>query len=125
MTCENQVAIDLLAVSHVIDVRLLEVLVFGKNAEAASPPFTMADRKSYHIKEWVAKAQWDVNGHAKELPLSDEHRRPHWRIKLNGKLLRNPSAEISHSLAEPGIAHMVRDFSWIAPPSFRFMSFVL
>ena len=116
MTCENQVAIDLLAVSHVIDVRLLKALVFGKNAETAGPPFTLADRKSYHIKEWAAKAQWDPNGHAKELPLNDEHRRPRWRIKLHGKLIRDPSVEISHSLAEPGIAHMVRGFSGLLRP---------
>jgi len=106
MTCENRVAIDLFAVSHAIDVRLLKVLVFGKDAAAATPPFTIADRKSYHIKEWVAKAQWDVDGHAKELPPSDQHPRPRWHIKLNGKLLREPCAEITHSFAEPGIAHM-------------------
>jgi len=66
----------------------------------------MADRKSYHIKEWVAKAQWDADGRARELPLSDEHRLPRWRIKLNGKLLKDPKAEITHSFAEPGMAHM-------------------
>jgi hypothetical protein len=126
MTCENQVAIDLFAVSHVIDVRLLKILVFGKNAAAATPPFTLADRSSYHIKEWVAKALWDADGHARQLPLSDEHRRPRWRIKLNGKLLRDPKAEISHSFAEPGIAHMVRGaFSGWIRPLFRFTSLVL
>ncbi len=101
MTCENRGALNLFAVSHVIDVRLLKVLVFGKNAAAAIPPFAMANRKSYHITKWVAKAQWDVDGQAKGLPLSNEHRRPRWRIKLN---------------AEPGIALMVRGFSgWLRP----------
>ena len=111
MTCENLEALDLFAVSHAIDVRLLKVLVFGTNAAAATPPFTMANRRSYHITKWVAKAQWDVDGQATGLPLSNEHRRPRWRIKLNGKLLRDPGAEISHSFTEPGIALVVRGFS--------------
>ena len=111
MTCENQVAVDLFAVSHVIDVRLLKVTVFGKNAAAATPPFTMADRSSYHMKEWVARALWVADGHARELPLSDKHRLSRWRIKLNGKLLKDPKAEITHSFAEPGMAHMVRGAS--------------
>lgn len=106
MTCENRVALDLFTISDVINVRLLKVLVFGENAAAASPPFNIANRGSYHIKEWVAKAQWDVDGHARELPLNDQRPRPCWRINLNGKLLREPKAEISPSLAEPGIAHM-------------------
>jgi len=106
MTCENRAALDLFAVSHVIDVRLLKVLVFGKNASAATPPFNIANRKSYHITEWVAKAQWDVDGHPRGLPLNDEYPRPRWRINLNGKLLREPRAEIRPSLAEPGMAHM-------------------
>ncbi|KAI9431411.1 hypothetical protein H4582DRAFT_2079027 [Lactarius indigo] len=103
MTCENRAALDLFAVSHVIDVRLLKVLVFGKNAAATTPPFTMANRKSYHITKWVAKARWNVDGQAKGLPLGDEHR---WRIRLNGKLIRDPCAEMNHSFAEPGIALM-------------------
>ncbi|KAH9020215.1 hypothetical protein EDB85DRAFT_2153196 [Lactarius pseudohatsudake] len=103
MTCGNRAALDLFAVSHVIDVRLLKVLAFGKNAAATTPPFTMANRKSYHITKWVAKAQWNVDGQAKGHILNGEHR---WRIRLNGKLLRDPSAEMSHSLSEPGIALM-------------------
>jgi hypothetical protein len=114
MTCENREALDLFAVSHAIDVRLLKILVFGENAAAVTPPFNLANRKSYHIKEWVAKAQWDVDGLARGLPLNNEYPNPRWRINLNGKLLREPLAEISPSLAEPGIAHMVRDFSgWL------------
>ncbi|KAH9037011.1 hypothetical protein EDB84DRAFT_1577663 [Lactarius hengduanensis] len=103
MTCGNRAALDLFAVSHVIDVRLLKVLAFGKNAAATTPPFTMANRKSYHITKWVAKAQWNVDGQAKGHILNGEHR---WRIRLNGKLLRDPCAEMSHSLSEPGIALM-------------------
>ncbi|KAH9165690.1 hypothetical protein EDB89DRAFT_2008097 [Lactarius sanguifluus] len=103
MTCENRAALDLFAVSHVIDVRLLKVLAFGKNAAATTPPFTMADRKSYHITKWVAKAQWNVDGQANGLLLNGEHQ---WRIRLNGKLLRDACAEMSHSFAEPGIALM-------------------
>lgn len=111
MTCENRVAIDLFGVSHALDVRLLKVLIFGKDAASATPPFTIVDRKSYHITEWVAKAQWEVDGQIKELPPSDLHPNRRWHVKLNGKLLRDPSAEITHSFAEPGIAHMVRCLS--------------
>ena len=117
MTSENREALDLFAVSHAIDVRLLKVLVFGENAAAATPPFNIANRKSYHIKEWVAKAQWDVDGLARGLPLNNEYPNPRWRINLNGKLLREPLAEINPSLAEPGIAHMVRGLSgWLRAP---------
>lgn len=116
MTCENRVAIDLFAVSHAIDVRLLKVLVFGENAAAVTPPFNIVDRKSYHITEWVAKAQWDIDGHSRQLPLNHEHPSPRWRINMNGKLLREPRAEISPSLAQPGIAHMVRGFSGLLRP---------
>ena len=113
MTCEARVALDLFAMSDVIDVRLLKILVFGENAATVTPPFNIASRKSYHIKSWVAKAHWDVDGHARGISPnpSAEHPRPRWQINLNGKLLREPWAEISPSLTESGIAHMVRDFS--------------
>lgn len=99
MRCRDREALDLLAVSHVIDVRLLKVLAFGKNAASASPPFTLRDRTSYHITNWVATALWNVDDHA-----AWENGR--WRIRLSGRLVRDAGAEISHSFAEPGMALM-------------------
>ncbi|KAI9451460.1 hypothetical protein BJY52DRAFT_1226623 [Lactarius psammicola] len=99
MTCEDRRALDLFAVSHVIDVRLLKVIAFGNNAAAAAPPFTLRNRESYHITNWVATALWNVDGHA----IQENGR---WRIRLNGRLLRDPGAEITHSFAEPGLALM-------------------
>ncbi|KAI9451459.1 hypothetical protein BJY52DRAFT_100985 [Lactarius psammicola] len=97
MTCEDREALDLFAVPHVIDVRLLKVLAFGNNAAAAAPPFTLRNRESYHITNWVATALWNVNGHT----IQENGR---LRIKLNGRLLRDLGAEITHSFAEPGMA---------------------
>ncbi len=103
MTCEDREALDLFAVPHVIDVRLLKVLAFGRNAAAAAPPFTLRNRQSYHITNWVATALWNVDGHA-----SQENGRLH--IRLNGRLLRDPGAEITHTFAEPGMAIMAAGF---------------
>lgn len=100
MRCQYREALDLFAVPHVIDVRLLKVLAFGKNAALASPPFTLRDRNSYHITKWVATALWNVDSHA-----TWENGR--WRIRLSGRLIRDAGAEISHSFAEPGMALMV------------------
>ena len=100
MRCQYREALDLFAVPHVIDVRLLKVLAFGKNAALASPPFTLRDRNSYHITKWVATALWNVDSHA-----TWENGR--WRIRLGGRLIRDAGAEISHSFAEPGMALMV------------------
>ncbi|KAH9016385.1 hypothetical protein EDB83DRAFT_2439039 [Lactarius deliciosus] len=99
MTCEDHKALDLFAVPHVIDVRLLKVLAFGRNAAAAAPPFSLRNRKSYHITNWVATALWNVDGHA----IQENGR---WHIRLNGRLLRDPGAEISHIFSEPGMALM-------------------
>jgi len=102
MTCEDREALDLFAVPHVIDVRLLKVLAFGRNAAAAAPPFTLRNRKSYHITNWVATALWNVDGHAIQV---QENGR--LRIILNGRLLRDPGAEITQGFAEPGMALLV------------------
>ncbi|KAH9020217.1 hypothetical protein EDB85DRAFT_533493 [Lactarius pseudohatsudake] len=99
MTCEDHEALDLFAAPHVIDVRLLKVLAFGRNAAAAAPPFSLRNRESYHITNWVATALWNVDGHA----IQENGR---WHIRLNGRLLRDPGAEISHIFSEPGMALM-------------------
>jgi hypothetical protein len=111
MTCVDRVALDLFAVSDVINIRLLQVLAFGKKAASATPPFNLRNRKSYHITKWVATAQWRADGEDKELPPDDEHPSSRWRSKLNGEFRREPCAEISHSFAEPGMAVMVRKVS--------------
>ena len=105
MTCENREALDLFAVPHVqvIDVRLLKVLAFGRNAAAAAPPFTLRNRTSYHITNWIATALWTVDGHA-------IYENGRWRIELHGRLIKNPGAEISHIFTEPGLALTVGGF---------------
>ena len=110
MTSETREALDLFAVSHVIDVRLLKVLAFGENA-ANIHPFTLRNRSSYHRTDWAAKAQWEVpSHHAWELPPSDEHPRNRWRIKLNGHLYRDQTVKMSESFEQPGMTLMVRSF---------------
>jgi hypothetical protein len=109
MTCETREALDLLAVSHAIDVRLLKVLAFGQNP-ANIHPFTLRNRDSYHRTDWAAKAQWEPNVHSWELPPDDEHPRVRWRCKLNGQLHRAPNVEISESYDQSGMALMVRSF---------------
>ncbi len=111
MTSETREALDLLAVSHAIDVRLLKVLAFGENA-ANIHPFTLRNRSSYHRTDWAARAQWEANARAWELPPSDEHSRARWRIKLNGMLHRDQSVKMSESFEEPGTALMVRSFDF-------------
>ncbi|KAI9437277.1 hypothetical protein H4582DRAFT_2058272 [Lactarius indigo] len=101
MTCEDREALDLFAVPHVIDVRLLKVLTFGKNAAVAAPPFTLRNRESYHITNWVASALWNVDGH------TTQESAGRLRIRLNGRLFRDPGAEISHIFSEQGMALMV------------------
>ncbi len=122
MTCVERVALDLLAVSDAINVRLLQVLAFGKKAAMASPPFNLRKRKSYHITKWVATAHWYPDGKDKELPPDDEHPGSRWRAKLNGEFRREPCAEIGHSFAEPGMAVMVRGFVVLQWTSHELMS---
>ena len=111
MACADHMALDLFAVSDVINVRLLQVLAFGKNAATASPPFNLKNRESYHITKWVATARWHADGEVKKYPLDDAvdgHQDFRWRSQLTGELRRESSAEMSYSFAEPGMAVMVR-----------------
>ncbi|KAF8271173.1 hypothetical protein EI94DRAFT_1827775 [Lactarius quietus] len=105
MTCESREALDLLAVSHAIDVRLLKVMAFGDNA-ANIHPFTLRNRSSYHRTDWAARAQWEGNANSWELPPNDEHPRIRWRVKLNGQLHRDENVEISESYEQTGMALM-------------------
>ncbi|KAI9456877.1 hypothetical protein BJY52DRAFT_1379919 [Lactarius psammicola] len=101
MTSESREALDLFVVSHVIDVRLLKVLNFGKNA-ANLDPFNIRNHSSYRRTDWAARAQWETN--APWEPPSDEH--PHWRIKLNGKLHWDQNVSMIESFENPGMALM-------------------
>ncbi|KAI0300817.1 hypothetical protein BC826DRAFT_1102149 [Russula brevipes] len=105
LTSKSREALDLLGVSHVIDVRLQKVLAFGKQASVIRP-LTLKNRSSYHRTDMAAKAHWDFDGHAKELPSNDGHPRPRWCINLNGKFHRQPRVELSPSFEVPGMALM-------------------
>ncbi|KAH9052925.1 hypothetical protein EDB83DRAFT_1179369 [Lactarius deliciosus] len=108
MTSESHQALELLAVSHAIDVRLLKALVFGDVAKIH--PFTLRNRSSYHRTDWAARAQWEANSRAWEVPSSDEHPQVRWRIKLNGTLHRERNVEITESFEQRSTALMVRSF---------------
>jgi len=105
LTSETREALDLFAVSHAIDVRLLKVMAFGENA-ANVQPFTLRNRSSYHRTDWAAIAQWQAGAHSWELPPSDEQSRVRWRIKLNGQLRRDQRVKMSESFEQPGMALM-------------------
>ena len=107
MTSETREALDLFAVSDVIDVRLLKVMAFGENA-ANAHPFTLRNRSSYHRTDWAAKAQWQCDSHSWELPPSDGQPRARWRIKLNGQLHRDHTVKMGESFEQSGMALMVR-----------------
>ncbi|KAH9003151.1 hypothetical protein EDB86DRAFT_2895576 [Lactarius hatsudake] len=104
MTSQSHQALELLAVSHAIDVRLLKALVFGNAANIH--PFTLRNRSSYHRTDWAAKAHWEAGSRAWEVPSSDEHPQVRWRIKLNGTLHREPNVEITESFEQRGTALM-------------------
>lgn len=103
LTSENRVALDLLAVSHIIDVQLHKVMAFGEQA-APVRPLSLRNRKSYHRSDLAAKAHWQRDGHTRELPLDDEHPRSRWSVKLNGNLHRETDIQLTPSFEEPGIA---------------------
>ncbi|KAI9439546.1 hypothetical protein H4582DRAFT_1535517 [Lactarius indigo] len=105
MTCESREALDLLAISYAIDVRLLKVLAIGNNATSISP-LTLRRPFSCHRTDWAAIAQWEANSHCSELPPSDEHPKTRWRVELNGMLHRNESVQITESFEQQGKALM-------------------
>ncbi len=114
MTSESRDALELVSVSHIINVRLLQVLVFGGKPASSKPPFDLKNRKSYHMTKWVAKANWFTNHveDSEELPPDPEHPTSRWHTKLEGELCREPDAEISYSFAAPGLAIKVRGFKY-------------
>jgi len=103
LTSENQEALDLFSVSHVIDVRLEKVLAFGRDASVIRP-LTLWDRRSYHRSDLAATAHWKLDGHTTELSPDNEHSRSRWCIKMNGSLHREINVELCPSFEEPGMA---------------------
>jgi hypothetical protein len=89
--------------SHVIDVRLQKVVAFGDRAGAVRP-LSLKNRDEFHRAEWAAKANWDRDIQTKELPPDGQHRRPRWRVKLNGTFQRDPKVELCPSYEEPGVS---------------------
>ena len=109
LTSESRVALDLLAVSHVIDVQLDKVMAFGKQATTVRP-LSLWNRTAFHRSDLVAKAHWRHDGHPRELPPDDENQRTRWSVKLNGNLERETNIELTPSFedSDSGMAHMVR-----------------
>lgn len=103
LTSENNEALDVCSTSHVIDVRLQKVVAFGDRAGAVRP-LSLKNRGAFHNAELAAKAFWDRDIQTKELPPDGQHRRPRWRVKLNGTLQREPKVEMCPSYEEPGVS---------------------
>jgi hypothetical protein len=109
LTSENYEALDLFSVSHVIDVRLQKVMAFGDRAGIVRP-LTLRDRDAFHRAKLAARANWVRDGDVQALPPDEHHRRPCWRVRLNGVLQRIHGVELIPSYEEPGVsmAIMVR-----------------
>jgi len=107
LTSETREALDLLAVSDVIDARLQKVLGFGEHA-ATVRPLSLKDRKSFHRTDLAARASWQPDGPVRELLPDEGHRLPRWSVQLNGSLQRETGVELSPSFEHPGMALIVR-----------------
>ena len=83
-------------------------MAFGDRAGAARP-LNLRDRGAFHRAELAAEADWEVDGHVKELPTNETNRRPRWRIKLKGVLRKMPEVELTPSYEESGMAIVVRN----------------
>ena len=99
----------MLAVSHVIDVRLQKVCSFGTQVgvfRSFGGPFK---RPSVPPENYAARASWERDGPVQKLLPDKEHPRSRWRVKLNGKLVRAPSVELTPSVEVPEMTLKVRD----------------
>jgi len=108
MTSETREALDLVAVSHAIDVRLLRVWGFGESAANITALALARHPPSGHRTEWAASAQWEVDTQTWGLPPSDKYPHTRWRIELSGKLHRGQGVLMSESFEQSGMALMVR-----------------
>ena len=89
LTSENYVAIDLLSMPELIDVRLHKVIDLGDRAGAVRP-LHVRDRDAFLCVELATEANWEVDGGINELPTNEQHMRPRWHIKLKGVLRKKP-----------------------------------
>lgn len=109
LTSENYEALDLFSVSHVIDVRLQKVMAFGDRAGIVRP-LTLRDRDAFHRAKLAARANWVRDGDVQALPPDEHHRRPCWRVRLNGVLQRIHGVELIPSYEEPGVSMAIMYF---------------
>jgi len=98
-------------------------MAFGDRAGIVRT-LNLRDRDAFHNAELAARANWVRDGDVKALPPDEHHRRPRWRVKLNGVLQRIHGVELIPSYEEPGVsmAIMVRkpnfgkDVGWTDVP---------
>jgi hypothetical protein len=109
MTSENIRAMDLVTVPHIINVRLLKVMTFGEQVKV-NHFSSVGDLTSLHRTDWAATAQWELDGHPRQLPPSEEHPQFHWCIKLNGKLRQEKGITLDRSFRLPNYTLRVRSF---------------
>ena len=114
MTSENREALDLVAVSDAVNVRLFKVMGFGEKGKVIQPVSLMS-RSLYHRTDLAAEAKWKLDGYPKELPTSEAHPRPRWCISLNGELHRKAGIQLIPSFDGPNVltrvcgVHLGRD----------------
>ena len=98
-------------------------MAFGDRAGVVRP-LTLRDRDAFHRAELVARADWVRDGDVKALPADEVHRRPRWRVTLNGALQRIGGVELIPSYEEPGVSMTImvrkpslgRDIGWTDVP---------
>jgi hypothetical protein len=108
MTSEGITAVNLVAVpqAQIIDVRLLRVLAFGQ----VNCPFTVSGLRTFHRTDWVANAQWELEGQPMQLPPDEGHARSRWCIKFKGELHQEKKIELTKSFRTRDYSVMVRSF---------------
>jgi len=95
MTSEHREALDMLGISHVIDVRLLKVTASG------TQQIFILSRRSFSEMACSSDVRPGLQVLSGKPPglsvnfLSDEHSRTRWSIKFNGKLLRDQNVAIT------------------------------
>ncbi|KAI0255036.1 hypothetical protein BJV78DRAFT_1151867 [Lactifluus subvellereus] len=103
MTSENREALDLVALPDlgpdVIDVRLIKVMGFGEKGKVIQP-LSLMNRSLYHRTDLAAESIWELDGHPEELPTSEEHPWPRWRIRFNGNLRRKATVRLVPSFED-------------------------
>ena len=77
-------------------------MAFGDQAGAVRP-FNFADHGAFHRAELAGEAIWEVDGHIRELPPNEQHKRPRWRIELKGAVQKKPGIELTPSYEDPGV----------------------